>query len=427
MRATKSLPMRALQRVDKRLGPLACALAQPVRWTRPLMRRRGGSTLRVLLIKFWGIGSLQLLTPAVATLRRRYPHSELVLLTLDCNHSAAAGLGCFDRVLSFDVAGSGWLGFFARVGRLIARLRRERFDVVFDFEFFTRFSALISLFTGARETHGFGSTSVWRGSFHTHSAPFNRYWHVSRNFRSLAGGENGAEVGAGELAPHQVGEHDHARVDELLGAHGIDPRDGFAVLNPNAGELNFERRWPQPSFARLAQRLAREDGLPVILIGSRGERDYTEQVAAAARESGLREPLNLAGDLSTGELAALLSRCSVFVSNDSGPMHLAAALGTPTVGLFGPETPLLYGPLGARVKSLYRPPACSPCINVHDNKEASCIWGFPRCLVALEVEEVHAAARRFLRGDDLGVYTLAAAQRRLPSVQEARRAREKSG
>ncbi|HUR26849.1 MAG TPA: glycosyltransferase family 9 protein, partial [Planctomycetota bacterium] len=103
---------------------------------------------------------------------------------------------------------------------------------------------------------------------------------------------------------------------------------------------------------------------------------------------------------------ALLARCAVFVTNDSGPMHLAAALGTPTVGLFGPETPLLYGPLGARVKALYRPPACSPCINVHDNKVASCIWGFPQCLVALDVGEVHAAARAFLRGDDLAVFTL---------------------
>jgi lipopolysaccharide heptosyltransferase II len=419
--------MRALQRVDKRLGPLVCLLAQPVRWTRPLLRARTSGTSRVLLIKFWGLGSLQLLTPAVTSLRRRYPDSELVLLTLACNHSAAEGLGSFDRVLSFDVAGCGWLGFAARVGRLIARLRRERFDVVFDFEFFTRFSALISLFTGARETHGFGSTSVWRGGFHTHSAPFNRYWHVARNFRSLAGGENGAQVDASQLAPHRISVADHSRIDRLLEAHGIGARDGFAVLNPNAGELNFERRWPQPSFARLAQRLAHEDHLPVLLIGSRGEREYTEQVCLAAGEPTGRAPINLAGELSTGELAALLTRCAVFVSNDSGPMHIAAALGTPTVGLFGPETPLLYAPLGARVRALYRPPACSPCINVHENKEASCIWGFPRCLVAIEVEEVIGAARVFLRGEDLGAYTLPAAKRELPSILEARRAQERLG
>jgi ADP-heptose:LPS heptosyltransferase len=412
----KSLPMHALQRVDKRLGPLACALLQPVRWTRPLLRRRSSRVERVLLIKFWGVGSLQLLTPAVAHLRKRYPEAELVLLTLAVNHGAAEGFGSVDRVLSFDVGGTGWLGVGARVAALVRRLRRERFDVVYDFEFFTRFSSLISLSTGARETHGFGSTSVWRGRFHTHSAPFNRYWHVARNFRSLAGGEDGFQVSARDLVPHRFTDEDVRSVDRLLSANGIDPRGSFAVLNPNAGELNFERRWPRPSFGRLAQLLAVEDGLPVVLIGSRGERGYTQEVADAGHARGLAAPVNLAGDLSTAELASLLSRCAVFVSNDSGPMHLAAALGTPTVGLFGPETPLLYGPLGLRVKALYRPPACSPCINVHDNKVASCIWGFPQCLVALDVREVHDAARAFLRGDDLAIFP-----REAPARAEGRR------
>ncbi|HTF91094.1 MAG TPA: glycosyltransferase family 9 protein [Planctomycetota bacterium] len=423
--------MHALQRVDKRLGPIACALLQPLRWTRPLLRRRQSRVEKVLLIKFWGVGSLQLLTPSVVHLRAKYPHAELVLLTLAVNHSAAEGFGSFDRVLSFDVGRSGWLGLAARVASLVASLRRERFDAVFDFEFFTRFSALVSLLTGARESHGFASTSVWRGNFHTHIAPFNRYWHVARNFRSLAGGEDGAQISARDLLPHQIGAMDAARVDGMLEAYGIDARDGFAVLNPNAGELNFERRWPQPSFAALAQRLAREDRLPVILIGSRGEREYTQAVVDKALDQHLPRPVNLAGDLSTGELASLLSRCAVFVTNDSGPMHLAAALGTPTVGLFGPETPLLYGPVGSRVRALYRPPACSPCINVHDNKVASCIWGFPQCLVALEVSEVHAAAQAFLRGDDLTMFTLEPvarpAQRNVHPSRTSARANEAGG
>lgn len=390
--AATAIPMRRLQRVDRWLGPAACLVAQPLRWMRPLLRRRSEETRRVLLLKFWGIGSLQLMTPAAAALRRRFPGAELVLLTLSGNAAAARGLGAFDRVLEFDVGGS-WPGFLARVARLAASLRRERFDVVFDFEFFTRFSALVSLFTGARRTHGFSSTSVWRGGFHTHSVPFNRYWHVARNFRSLVGSENGAEVAPQEVRPHRISSDDHARVDALLRAGGLDPRGAFAVLNPNAGELNFERRWPRPSFARLAQRLLAEDGLPTVLIGSRTERDVCAEVCALARDERGRAPLDLSGELSTGELSALLSRCTAFVTNDSGPMHLAAALGAPTVGLFGPETPLLYGPLGERVSVLYRPPACSPCINVHDNKEASCIWGFPRCLVAIEVDEVLTAAR----------------------------------
>ncbi|MBK8180921.1 MAG: glycosyltransferase family 9 protein [Planctomycetes bacterium] len=396
--------MRALQRVDKRLGPLVCLALQPLRWARPLLRPQRSPARRVLVIKFWGVGSLQLLTPSVVHLRRRHPGAELVLLTLSANQPAAEAFGQFDRVLSFDVAGAGWAGVARRVWTLMRSLQRERIDVVYDFEFFTRFSALVSLSTLARESHGFGSTSVWRGSFHTHVVPFNRYWHVARNFRALAGGEDGAQVVPRQLAPQRFDAADAARVDRVLERHGIDPRAPFAVLNPNAGNSTSERRWPRPSFAELASRLSDLDGLSVALVGSQGEREYTEQVAAAA--SGSVRPANLAGELTLPELASLLSRAAVFVTNDSGPMHLAAALGTPTVGLFGPETPLLYGPLGERVRALYRPPICSPCINVHENKVSSCIWGFPQCLVSLSVDEVHGAARGFLFGEDLAPYAL---------------------
>jgi ADP-heptose:LPS heptosyltransferase len=81
-------------------------------------------------------------------------------------------------------------------------------------------------------------------------------------------------------------------------------------------------------------------------------------------------------------------------------MHLAAAIGAPTLGLFGPETPVMYGPLGLRARALYRPPACSPCINVHDNKVASCIYGEPQCLMSISVDEVHESARALALGTD---------------------------
>jgi heptosyltransferase-2 len=98
-------------------------------------------------------------------------------------------------------------------------------------------------------------------------------------------------------------------------------------------------------------------------------------------------------------------------------MHVAAALGAPTVGLFGPETPVMYGPIGLRARALYHPPPCSPCINVHDNKVASCIYGEPQCLVAIEVDEVFAAARALARGQDFVITP----RPRTPAVEPALR------
>ena len=385
--------MKALQRADSVLGWTACLLLQPLRWWRA-RSRPAQDVERVLLVKFWGIGSLQLLTPAAATLRRRHPGAELVLLTLASNCDCAERLGSFDRIIAFDVSGTGWSGLAGRILTLVRRLRAERFDEVYDFEFFTRFSAVISVLTGARRLVGFASTRVWRGGFHDERVPFNRYWHVARNFRVLAGGEDGRNVTAADLAPTRFGEADETALARVLDEHGIDSTRPLAVLNPNAGTLSLERRWPPARFGELARRLSVEDRLQVVLIGSAGERDHTEGVLRAEDTAGA---VNLAGALSTGMLAALLARAAVVVSNDSGPMHLAAALGAPTVGLFGPETPIMYAPLGLEARALYRPPPCSPCINVHDNKVASCMFGEPQCLVNIEVEEVHEVARAILR------------------------------
>lgn len=395
MTPTPAPSMQALQRADTLLGWIGCALLQPVRWLRPIGRLfpRRAKSGRILLIKFWGIGSLQLLTPSVRSLRWRHPGAELVLLTLAQNRAAVESLGVFDRVITLDVDGAGWLRIFARILGTCRRLRGEHFEEVYDFEFFTRFSALIALATGSLSTHGFATHKVWRGAFHHRTVLFNRYWHVARNFRLLAGGEDGRAIEAADVDPMTYTPADEARVDELLA--GVEAP--FCVLNPNAGTLSLERRWPPPSFAELAGRLVLEEDLRVVLVGSRSEIAYTGHVREMVGERAQDQVHDLSGQLSATELAALLARADAVVSNDSGPMHLAAALDAPTVGLFGPETPVMYAPLGSNAEALYRPTPCSPCINVHDNKVASCIYGRPECLVNITVDEVLGAVRARMR------------------------------
>lgn len=390
-----SISMKALQRADQLLGLAACAALQPARWVRE--REAEYPAKRVLAIKFWGIGSLQLLTPALATLRRRHPFAEITLLTLAGNAEFARGLGLVDHVVTLDVGTAGWVHVARRIVRLLRTLRATRFDAVYDFEFFTRFSGLVSLLTRAPRRHGFASPSVWRGGFHTDTIVFNRYWHVSRNFRALAGGEDGLNPTAHDVRAHAYTEHDEARTALRLERSGIVDGEPYVVLNPNAGELSLERRWPAQNFIALARRFREREDWPVVLIGSASEREYVDTIT---KRIGDRRCLNLAGELSMGELTALFARSAVVVTNDSGPMHLAAAIGAPTLGLFGPETPVMYGPLGLRARAMYRPPACSPCINVHDNKVASCIYGEPQCLVALDVERVHEEALALALGND---------------------------
>ena len=394
--------MQRLQAADKWLGRLACAVLQPLRWFRG-RQRQVGQPQRILLVKFWGIGSLQLLTPAARCLRERHPGAQLTLLTLAPNAEFVRGLGAFDEVLSLDVATSSWPRVFRRILGLVRELRRRKFGAVYDFEFFTRFSAVITLLSGARERSGFAAPEVWRGGFHTRTIPFNRYWHVARNFRCLAGGENGLPVTPEEVVPFQVQPTHRAEFDRVLSEVGAELESGseLIVLNPNAGSLSLERRWPPTHFAQLARRIVQGAGARVALVGAPSEQPWVAGIAAMTSDLPAGQVVNLAGKLSIGGLHALFERASLFVSNDSGPMHLAAASGTPTVGLCGRETPMMYAPLGARARSVYRPPACSPCINVHDNKVSACVRGRPECLTNLTVDHV-LAEMRALVGDASG-------------------------
>jgi len=381
--------MRALQAVDRRLGPLVSLLLRPLVFLR---RRDRGDVRRVLMIKFWGLGSLQLATPAVLALRHQHPEASIHLLTLAGNRDLAEGLGVFDEIRCLDLRARGKRALIGRLVQMLRKLRRERYDRVYDFEFFTWFSALASLLSGAPRTFGFAAPAARRGGLHTDTVPFNRYWHVARNFRALAGGENGAKVSTDELSTFRVSPAHALELDALLGE---DSRT-LVVMNPNAGDLAPERRWPVERFAAVAARLVREDGARVVVTGSPAERDKTAAVLCAAGPLPSGRLVDLGGALSIGALHALFQRADLVVSNDSGPMHLAAAQGVPTLGLFGPETPVMYAPLGARTRVHYAPPLCSPCINVHDAKVLSCIHGQPECLMRIEVEQVLTSARGLL-------------------------------
>ena len=404
-----SLPMQRLQVADRVLGRLAAVALQPLR---ALRRREVGPARRVLAIKFWGLGSLQLLTPAVASLRHKHPDAELTLLTLEGNRSFAEGLGVFDEVRTIDLDVDGWVPLAGRILGALRAVRAGGFDAVYDFEFFTRFSAVVSLWSGAPRSHGFTAPGVSRGGSHTDLVRFERGWHVARNFRALADGEDGFDLEPRDFDPFQVTLAHRLEVATVLIENGLCGEGPLIVLNVNAGELSLERRWPADRFAELARRLVIEDGARVVLVGSTEEREHVRHVRALIGDLPPERCANLSGQLSFGGLVALLREAEVFVTNDSGPMHVAAAQGVPTLGLFGPETPLLYRPIGRRARFLYVPTPCSPCINVHENKLAVCFRGRSECMTNLPVGYVLAATR-----DEIG------RQRELAPAQEIARRR----
>ena len=395
--------------IDRRVGPVVCAILLGVK--RLLGRRRSASApeevRKVLLLKMWGMGSIVLASPLLARLRSRHPDARIDFVSFGDNEAILRMLPEVDGIHTIDLT-RGNLFFVWRALRTILAIRRERYDLLLDLEFFTRFSAVFSFLANPRRSHGFSAKGNWRGKLHDVEVPFNAYSHVATNFETLLHGDPmSGSVGVDTSAPDAL---------PLLAApegtwevcHEMLSRDPAwsddrptVVVNPNAGDMAVERRWPVEQVGELLRHLGAGSRVNAVLVGAPSEREHVESVAAA---SGVAPCLvDLAGRLDVPQLVALLAHASVFVTNDSGPMHLAAAAGTSTVSLFGPETPTLYAPLRSRSEQSHRVHylrlACSPCMFVHDNKVLSCWFAQARCMTGIRPADVLASVEDLLAGD----------------------------
>jgi ADP-heptose:LPS heptosyltransferase len=181
---------------------------------------------------------------------------------------------------------------------------------------------------------------------------------------------------------------------ELLTAAGVKEGERVIAFNTNASTMALARRWPDASFVSLIDRVM-EAGLGrVALLGAPEEAPHVGRVQAMTRRPG--DVVNLAGKSTLRGLVGILRRSALLVTNDSGPLHLAGALGTKTVSFFGPETPVLFGPRGPGHVTLYRGIDCSPCISIYNAKTVRCMRTAPECLSLISVDEAMAAVRRAL-------------------------------
>jgi ADP-heptose:LPS heptosyltransferase len=269
-------------------------------------------------------------------------------------------------------------------------------DVVCDLEFFARYSTLMAYLSGARTRVGYFSRIAWRGHLLTHPVYYNGTKHITRIF--LAQAEIlGAHVD--EDVPVQLPSlaRDASAADRaaaVLAKHGVAGDRPLLVVNPNASALCLERRWMPERFADVVDALLADDPeLRAVFIGARAEIGHTQSVVDRCQAP--EAVVSLAGELGLRELAELLRRARLFLTNDSGPLHLATLVDTPTVSLFGPETPTLYGPLGRRQRLFYAGVYCSPCLNVYNAKTAAC-GGDNICLKAFGDAPVLQACRELL-------------------------------
>jgi lipopolysaccharide heptosyltransferase I len=332
---------------------------------------------KILLIKLSAVGDVVHTIPVLNKLRLRYPTAQLDWLVTPAiaellrHHPAITNVIEFER----EAWSTPWrLAPFACYARLAAKLRRAAYDLVVDMHGQFRTAAL-TLATGASARIGFDRprASVWDAS--PRKFPEQARKHAWQGAREGSWVAYTHHIPVPTLDLHAVDRYLNVgpilgldrepanfsfpipqsavlRVDTLLARHGVNNTD-IVIMAP--GTIWETKHWGSDKFAKVAGHFLSK-GFAVILIGSQRERVVCEEVAALAPGA-----IDLAGMTALSELAALIRRSAISITNDSGPMHLAVALDRPVVSIFGPTDPVWIGPYRRANAVLHADLECSPC------------------------------------------------------------------
>ncbi|MBF0134696.1 MAG: glycosyltransferase family 9 protein [Magnetococcales bacterium] len=366
-------------------------------WHRPAATLQKEKAVKTILLqKYFGIGSILHAIPLIRALRRRYPDARIVFVTFQPMVETIRLCSIADEIITLPTHSP--TAFVAALFGTLWRLRRLPVDISIDLEFFARFTLLFSLLSGAPVRMGFFLRHIRPAALLSHPIYYNTYHHL-RYIYFAFGQELGLTPNAEffrDVLPTPSSLVESRWRDRL----GLDAQLPIIVVNPNTSELVYQRRWPAGHFQKLIGRMAeRWPRYQYVLVGTRSEKKYVDSIVAGLHATA-NKVINLAGVTTLAELFSLLGSASLVITSDSGPMHVAALYQTNLVAFFGPETPVVYGPVNTNAivfhaSHLY----CSPCLNVYDAKKSVHYHPCenPLCLQAIDPDMVlNMIEERFL-------------------------------
>jgi lipopolysaccharide heptosyltransferase II len=388
--------------LDKLLGIPLCWLLSLFDWLRP--RRKVEPPRAILVVLLSEAGSMVCAQPMLRALKSSYPRATLHVMVLERNRDFVEILGLIapERILTVSDRS---LGTFAVDSlRAIRRMHAARVDTVIDCELFSRVSAIYSYLSGANLRVGFHrhtQEGLYRGTFINRPVLYNPYSHIAAQFLALAAAIESDSTPAGKqqsfperpaIVPISFDARAVSTASEQLYRNFPALRKRPLVLiYAGAGPLPI-RAWPVSHFQALASALIR-DGYVIGVVGLESDRPLNQTIVEHCAS-----PLcvNLAGYTATiRDLVLLFHSAALLVSNDGGPVHFAALTSMPVLALFGPETPVLYGPLSPQARCLFRRLPCSPCLSAYNHRRTPCD-GDNQCLKQISVAEALEAARQLM-------------------------------
>ncbi|MCE5212439.1 MAG: lipopolysaccharide heptosyltransferase II [Deltaproteobacteria bacterium] len=312
--------------------------------------------MNILIVKLSAIGDVIHTLPSLAALRGLYPDAHITWVV----EEAAAGLvrnhPYLDEVLvsrrkkwSADVRRGRIRQTFGEINSFIRTLRQRRYDLVIDFHGLFKSSVIVFLSRGKRKL-GYDSWQELSGLFLNEKIPEDMHKHAVDRYldfpRYLGAGKDQAQF----ILPSSKEAEEKAKL--LLNKYNLEDKK-FIAVNPVA--LWETKLWSDEKFAVLADLIIDQLQMKVVFTG--GEKGPLEKITSLMT----KESVNIGGQTSLSELALIYKKARLVISTDSGPMHLAAAAGTPVIALFGPTDPARTGPYGWGHEVIRAGVDCSPC------------------------------------------------------------------
>jgi len=353
---------------------------------------------RILIVKLSSIGDVVHALPVTAALGEAFPHIEISWIVEQMSAPMVEGNPYLKEVI---ILPPDWRKnrLSARSFRMFGDMRRDlrgrQFDIALDLQGLSK-SALVAWASGAKYRFGYDWLRELAPRLETRVPRRPESIHVIDQFLDVARflGAPVTQVKFPLHIPTEAAESARAMLHEV----GIESSQPFMVINPSTGG-GGNKGWGSERFASLLDELKMDPAMPAVLVGGKGDLDVAEEI----RQRATHPPASLVGRTNLKQLAALLRDCKLHVCGDTGSAHIAAALGTRVVSIFGRSNPARLAPYGQEQFALHHREKCAmPCLRFHEsapvNSKQKCLAPPPVCIAAVTVNEVAVAVRRALSG-----------------------------
>ncbi len=371
---------------DRHFGNLICGFLALFGKKKPVENQKVES---ILVVQLWGIGETILALPSIETLRKKYPKAKINALATSRNKDVFFENKNISQIFLLKLNPVSILKFIF--------VNMKKYDLVIDMEEYLNISAIISFFAGRRRI---GYSHGPRAKLYTDKVKYNDRQHAVQTFLDLARSLDISHDIVG-LPTLNFSKNDKSIVDRFLKNNGAKSSDFLVCVAPGAAESAKARMWPYERYAELCDEVISRHNAKIIFVGSLDENGLVESIQNKMEFKG--KAINSAGKATLNQLFYLISKSRLFIGNDSGPMHIAAAQKVKTLGLFGPNIPARFGPYGKGNIGLYKGDNCefSPCINVHKGQVPDCLYprnsnDYQKCMKNISVDDVLKEVERLV-------------------------------